>query len=73
MADIETSPAMYGIFKVSLIKLLLLPPSFILANLERISAQTFFSLGICRTSYISNFSIDSFSLGKYLYSNESLA
>ena len=36
---------MEGVFEVSWIKLLLLPPILVLANLERISTRTFSSLG----------------------------
>ena len=73
MAEIETESIIDGILKVSWIKLLLLPLGFVLANLERMSAQTFFSLGTCQTLYTSIFPINSFTLVKYLCSSGSLA
>lgn len=45
MAKVETTSMMKGVYRVSWIRLLLFPLGFVLANLEKMSAQTFSSLG----------------------------
>ena len=73
IVDIEVESTMEGVFSVSYIKFLLLPPIFVLTNLETISAETFSSLGTCKTSEMLISLINSFILVKYFYSTGFLA
>ena len=73
MANIETRFAIEKVFKISWMRLLLIPPVFVLANFERTSALIFSALGTCRISDMSTFPIKSLTLAKYLYSIGSFA
>ena len=66
IGKVETPSAIERAFKVYWIKLLLFPLGLILANLERMYALTFSSIGTCWMLQVTNFSINLFTLAKYL-------